>query len=173
MPLRGGTTDRCRMILDGPLLPIKAARIKGPCYLTSTQSDLLGPRAGFGGSLAMASRAAARARSSASASATAAAAAAVRRGSSSCRFDLHLRLAYKTLLFQGVSSPTRHLGPLTHTHTLILSLRHASAIRTFQGTPELRCTSTASRLLYIYITLFQLIVWLARKFMPRSIMQPS
>lgn len=58
--------------------------------LTSTQRDLLGPRSGLGGNLAMASRAAARALSSASASATAAAAAAVSLGSSNCLLDLHL-----------------------------------------------------------------------------------
>lgn len=58
--------------------------------LTSTQRDLLGPRSGLGGNLAMASRAAASALSSASASATAAAAAAVNLGSSNCLLDLHL-----------------------------------------------------------------------------------
>lgn len=67
--------------------------------LTSTQSDLRGPRAGFGGSLAIASRAAARARSSASASATAASAAAVSRGSCSCLFDLHLRLTLHSFFY--------------------------------------------------------------------------
>lgn len=59
-------------------------------FVTSTHNDLLGPRPGLGGNLAIASRAAARARSSASASATAAAAAAVKAGSSSCLLALHL-----------------------------------------------------------------------------------
>lgn len=54
-------------------------------------NDLLGPRPGRGGNLAIASNAAASALSSASASATAAAAAAVSRGSSSCLLDLHLQ----------------------------------------------------------------------------------
>lgn len=59
-------------------------------YITSKQRDLLGPRPGFGGNLAIASKAEASACSSASASATAAAAAAFNWGSSNCLFDLHL-----------------------------------------------------------------------------------